>query len=203
MTLEEFDEWDKVHKTKYPILFFLQETVPENISKFFIYTIGNTFDKIRWGATYRLFKQHQYHVIRPRTLKPSYYDQDTRIFHAVMECFISYYENNIDEFDAIEYPPGDEMSKVHIEMVEIAAWWMYKYPERKSMFVDGTPLLDLPNLPPEWGDLAMLRREYADEPEMKEWVTISHQHSENKAAWYEKENEILKRIIEIRNYLLD
>ena len=203
MTLEGFDEWDKENQSKNPVRFFFQETVPEKVSDVYDYFIGDPFDKLRWGITYRLFKKHQYHIIRPRTLKPNYCDQDTRIFHAVMECFVGYYENNMDEIFAIEYPPEDEMSKVYIEMIEIYDWCILKYPERETVKVDGTKLPQLPKLPEEWGDLAMLRSEYDEEPIMKQFVVIAKEHSENKADWYDKENEILKRIIEIRKYLWD
>ncbi len=201
MTLEGFDEWDKENKSNYPVRFFLQETVPEKVSNVFNTLIGTPFDNIRWGITYRLFKKHQYQIIRPRTLKPGYYDEETRILHAVMECLVEHVEVNTEYMD-YEHPP-EELEYTYVTMRYVYEWWTKDYPNRDKFTVDGKRLTPYPKLPKEWGDMAVLRKEYDDEPLMVEWNRVARRDMENRQDWFDKEQEMLMKVIKIRKNLWD
>lgn len=200
-TTEEWDNWKNINKVYYPIRYFLQQTAPIFLGKWFTRLISKPINDFRWNIIYRLVRKHQYQIIRPRTLKPNYYDQDIRILHCVMECFTEFMETSIHHVDWEGTSP--EYKHVYEEMQEIYAWWKYKWPSRDVLTIDADRLEKLPKLPKEWGFMPMLNEKYNNEPIIKEWIRISDLHQESKRLWINQENEMLIHIIKIREYLWD
>lgn len=137
-----------------------------NIYLRFIWWVVNPLNNCLYYFKYRLFRKHQYHVVRPRTLKPGYHDQDRRLLHAVMEVLCDYIEEceavgqNWDDVDPETYPEDpnapnelNEDTKVQIsdyhKLKKIEQWWKNEYPNRHKQTVRGKPF------PPKPGELRM------------------------------------------------
>lgn len=197
LQIGEWEDWEKETRSKYPIRFFIQETLPD-----FFRDVWNFFyrpaRRAYWWIMYRVHPKHHYHIIKPRTLTPGYYDQDTLMVHSVMECLVSYFEN---ESDRVGWDWDEPHSHAYKEMVEIYHWWTKLYPKRDEMFVNGEPLPELPELPKEWGFMAPINEKYEDEPIVKKWKAISKIHVENEEAWHDKTEDMLIRAIKIRSFL--
>jgi hypothetical protein len=76
-------EWERDLLKKYPIRFRLFHVWPEDIDIFFSIWHRRLIKDPIWALKYRFVKKHQYHVIRPSTLKPNYHDYNTRILHTL------------------------------------------------------------------------------------------------------------------------
>ena len=192
-----WDDWNTETKAKYPIRYFLQETLPDKLHSFYC-IFYRPWHKWYWKFMHTFVPKYRYHVIKPRTLKPNYYDPRTLILHGPMECLVDYYENGMDRVD---WEHDEPWITAHKEILAIYKWWTEDYPNRDDNFVSGTPLPKYPKLPEEWGWLSVLNEKYRDEPLMKEHKKISLVHMESEEEWYEETEEMLIRLMKIRTYL--
>jgi len=201
-TMDEWDEWKENSKASKPLVYFLRKTLPDFIKykiifPYFYWPIRDP----KWALMYRFHPNHKYNIIKPRTLKPSYYDPLVLILHANMEILVEFVEHERSVQHVDWHGSSKEHGKAWDEMNEICDWWTIKWPEREKMFPDGSPLLERPNIPEEWGHMASLKDKYKDEPIMKEYIKYLKNMSECEEKWEEKEQEMLMRLIKIRKYM--
>lgn len=197
LQIGEWDDWNSKTKAKYPVRWFIQETIPDKIHSFYC-IFYRPINRWYWKFMHRFVPRYRYNVVKPRTLKPNYYDPGTLILHSSMECLVDYYEHSIDHVD---WTWEEKWRNAHKELIAIYKWWTEDYPNRDDHFVNGDPLPKYPELPDEWGWLSILNEKYEDEPLMKEHKKISKVHMESEEEWYEKTEEMLIRLMKIRTYL--
>jgi hypothetical protein len=83
-TWDEWQDWeDKARKNN--VRWFLADTLPFWCWKTFI----NPFTRLESWIRYRAFDR--YHIIKT-TLKPGYYDMDTRLIHAMFDMLVDFVE---------------------------------------------------------------------------------------------------------------
>lgn len=197
LQIGEWDDWHAETKAKYPIRYFIQETIP-NKSYSFYCIFHRPYYKWKWKFLHRFIPKYRYHTIKPRTLEPNYYDPRTLILHGAMECLVDYYENGVDRVD---WTWDEQWRETHKELIAIYKWWTEDYPNRDDYFVNGDPLPKYNNLPEEWGMMSVLNEKYRDEPAMQEHKRISRIRMDSEEEWYVKTEEMLIRLIKIRTYL--
>ncbi len=123
---------------------------------------------------YRLLPSRRYHVVKTG-LPPGWYDTDTRIFHVCFQLFQFFMEKDggIRRMDGGCDPEnGPEWEKVYSEIAILWDWWKYKRPARNV----------------DW---------YSDSLTDEE-VSLGFAQDD---AWEKEDQEMLKRLIEIRGGL--
>lgn len=183
--INEWDAWEAEMKSKHPIRFFLQETLPlEFHLRANNYTIYHRIRNTIWAVRHRWDPRHQYNVIRPRTLKPGYHDPRDQILHGVMECLVNYFDNGVPN---INWTTDDDHQHAYNEMKAVYDWWMQLWPNKETIDPNGNPLPQYP------------------EKDWTLWDDEDHKVGrlmlDNDDAWYEKENEMLNRIIAVRGFM--
>lgn len=196
LSSKKWEIWREENKKKYPIRWFFQQTIPNIFHTDFTYYIRELY----WNIIYRTIKKHQYHIIRPRTLKPSYCDQDIRILHGVMECFVDFFETSSHKLD---WTDTEKTEQVYAEMKEIYDWWTNKRKNRDTFTIQGEKLKERPKLPKQWDIMATITPEYKSEPLVREYNKISKKYWKNQDDWEKLETEMLIRVIKIRKYMWD
>lgn len=116
------EEWRKLrkHDEKYFIRYFLFDTIPLEFSR-----IKRRFKDLKYWFLYRLSKKHQYHVIKPKTLKPNYHDPDTLLLHSVFHILCDYKEN---EMDRINWAHSEEAQEIAKKINDAYEYWTVKRP---------------------------------------------------------------------------
>jgi hypothetical protein len=85
ISIKAWVDWDKQMKKKYPVRYFLTDTLPDLWE-----TFGRkTKDKI-WWVRYRTINRN--HVIKIRSLEPGWMDRDERMLHANFQILVDYVE---------------------------------------------------------------------------------------------------------------
>jgi len=74
---------------------FIEEDVGWTLKRWFV---KRPKDALYWFR-YRFVTRFKYNQVRPRTLKPNYYDQSDRILHAAFELLVDYVEENSGRFN--------------------------------------------------------------------------------------------------------
>lgn len=122
LPLGGWEKRDQELRKKYPVRYFLFNTVPDGIDMFFHRTVVRPLHDLKWAILHRLHPKHQYNVLKPRSLKPGYYDSDTRILHACMDELSEFVEWN-ERNDWIDWAGDDKHKIAWIEMKAIYKWW--------------------------------------------------------------------------------
>jgi bifunctional DNA-binding transcriptional regulator/antitoxin component of YhaV-PrlF toxin-antitoxin module len=189
LSWEGWDMWRESLRKEFPVRNFFQITIPDAIRKVFKYKIGNRLHDLKWAFIHRYVPRHQYNVLRPKSLKPGYYDPDMRILHACMDELREYFEKGVPEID---WDATDHHSTAYAEMKEIYNWWVNIYPNQEDLFDKEHPFPDLPSLGYVLGD------KHADEPLVIEWRRVAELRRKAEAEWYKTEEEMLIRLMKIR-----
>lgn len=130
-----------------------------------------------WWFRYRFCRKHQYHIIRTE-LKPTYWDCDTRIIHGAFTPFQHFMDNIYEDkghvmWDYSKQEPEEYISQEYID--ERKALWK----EMETLYI--------------WWTTRDLREHDLD----NDWTP------EGDEAFRKEENEMLKRLIDIRECLWD
>lgn len=181
----EWEIWESEQRAKYPVRFFLFDKIPEEIGH-----LRFRWRNRKWAVLHRIIPKHKYHIVRT-DLEPGYYDPMTRILHATM--------NEVKEFvegtkDTICWDCGDAHEDAWKELQIVYEWWTNKYPNR-----DDT-LEDLPDV-----DFAKVigrnSEQHENDPDVIEWRRVAENHRKAEEEWAKEEEEMLIRVIKIRNFL--
>lgn len=85
--LEKIKRW-------FPVRFWLSETMPNKIQLWYrIYWVDP-----KWWIIHRTIDR--YNIIKIKSLKPGYYDYDTRLFHACFDLLVEYVEEAGGQMDS-------------------------------------------------------------------------------------------------------
>lgn len=189
-TMEGWYEWRRKVKNKHPVLYFLLERVPTRIR-----VLKTRIKDIKWWFFHRFHPKHQYNIIKPATLGPGYYDPDTRILHAVMHeltDFLSYCDKHTD-WDATP-----EHKHARAEMQAVADWWK-EYNE-----LDERLDREYPIPPLQVDDLFYaFSQKNQDKPDVIAYRAAMDKHHEIEEQYRKQENEMLIRVIKVREFMWD
>lgn len=117
-----WDDWKKNNKEKYPIRYFLFKTLPRKIELTFYHRIRNPLSNLKWAIIHRFHPKHQYNILKPRSLKPGYYDSDTRILHACMDE-VSVFVEHEEKYGMTDWNGTKQHKHAWSEMKVIYKWW--------------------------------------------------------------------------------
>ena len=115
-------DWRKSNEKKYPIRYFFFYTIPDEIGMFFRYSIIRPIKDAKWALLHRFHPKHRYNILKPRSLKPGYYDSDMRILHACMDELSEFVEWN-KKNNWIEWSGDEKHQHAWSEMMAIYKWW--------------------------------------------------------------------------------
>lgn len=219
-TWSEWNVWKTKTKQKHPFRYWLGETVPHIINTWLMHLTNGLY----WFK-YRFQNKHKYHLIDTK-LKPGYYDIDFRLLHGVMSLVVDYVERehqttdpeswsywpsvvecaikdknkrnelvnaNIEETLEHNLMPSNQINAI-LTVNDVYHWWKNVYPFRKEnkstvCSEDTDPLKLFFEDDSECCDFSLrLSEEYKVRQVVKE-------------LWYEEEQYMLRRIIELRRDL--
>ncbi len=179
-------KFDNEQKAKYPIRFFLFDTIPEKIGH-------KTYwlDRKIWEFKHKYIRKHNYSTIRTSLDPKHYYDPRERILYATMDM--------VKEFVEIAGPQvvwDSDPHHAHVwkELQEVYDWWVNKYPNREDK------LEELPDVEFE-KIIGEDSEKYQDDEDVKEWRRVSKLHNEAEVEWVEEEKQMLIRVMKIRETL--
>lgn len=188
-----WDMWKmEVHKN-FPVRAFFQLTVRGFLRKIFKYKIGGRLSRIKWSLIHRYVPRHQYHILRPATLKPGYHDPSERILHGVMEDFRVFFEQGASHVDWSADPHHQE---VYEEMKLIYDWWVNEYPKQDDILDERYPIIGAGKNPGRFLD-----GYHDDEPDVIEWKKNAEMRRIQQEEWAALEEEMLIRLMKIRRHL--
>lgn len=130
-------------KSRWPVRFWLQETMPSKVHSFLFVYIKMPMHNLFWSFRWRFEKKHQYHIIRPRTLQPGYHDLDTRMIHAIFEMVVTFCEvenldghvNNMTNEDIEQLSgPDKDRYEVYKQLIQLKDWWILDRPYRGQRY---------------------------------------------------------------------
>lgn len=146
LTHEGWDEWEDQSRRKYPVRFFLSETIPRAYWRFW-----NRFIHDPWyWLKCRLW--YQYNVVRIKTLPPTWMDRDQTLLHAAFQVFVDFVEKEKpnemlqswqEHYDDYNYPPAEagsinEFAKKRADdaqsLKDLYRWWTVERPARKCPY---------------------------------------------------------------------
>jgi hypothetical protein len=187
----EIHEWDNIKneaKANYPVRFWLEEVLEPFIER---YTVDLLY-RVKWWFLHRFSKKHQYHVIRPSSLSPGYYDPMTQILHANMDLLKDFVEYNLER-DRVDWSATDHHQKAWDDMMEIYDWWVNSYPNREEY--------ELPEPPSDTGFLWFTDPKNENTPYMEEYNKVSDLNRELREKWDREEKDYLKKIVDVLDYM--
>ena len=195
LSLDGWDDWQEATKLKMPIRWWLFETVPDFFNKLFVYRTKRFFSDLKWGFLHRYVRKHQYNIIRPSTLRPSYYDARDLILHANMHVLVDFVEHERDS-GIVDWSATEEHQHVWDEAKIIYDWWINKYPNRDEELDKKYPL-------PDRGDdekpmLWIFHSKYENTPEAVEYKDLLSKRTQEEIVWEKEEETMLIRLMKIR-----
>lgn len=141
LTTRSINNRDRHLKYRWPVRFFLQETLPDFYRRTILCRLRRILD-LKYEFLCRFVKSYQTHIIYPRFLKPGYNTRTDQMLHSSFEIFCEYYENefeNIDWYDshynssAIGIKPSDAADAMKF----LYQWWTVDRLNRKYPEYDG------------------------------------------------------------------
>lgn len=146
LTMSDWNVFYDQIRTDYPIQHFLRET----LVRWFDVKVVMRLSDIKWKFKHRFIPKHQYHIIRPRSLTPGYYDPDTRIFTAAFDEVSTYAENSLmgngvdgtkwsnAEFEREDHFEGEKAALLkqferEKQIIALRNWWVIERPKREAV----------------------------------------------------------------------
>lgn len=127
-TLEEWDLWRAKTKQRFPIKYFLSETLPTYVRrKWYRY-----YTRSLWYLKERFI--YKAHLIDTKLEKGQYYCTDTKMLHGCFELLSKYYVDNKEQVDYLaSLVDEDEHALAAKETIELYDWWKNKFPKRPDL----------------------------------------------------------------------
>lgn len=188
----DWKKWRKDMKSKYPIRYFFQETLPQ----YFHGKVYNIRHGYYWPFIHRFHPKYRYHIIKT-DLKPGYYDPDTRIAHAIFSVFSEFMKYNIEN-KVVNWEGDDLHANFWTEANEIYDWLKNVRQFREEKFEKEHPF---PKIPENIDIFEIHDKKHRDKPFAKEVEKYSQLETEEKNKWEQDDEEMMIRIIQIRKFL--
>lgn len=186
--------FEKEQKEKYPIRWFIQDTIPDwwrcniwwPVSRFF-------YDGIYWGIRYRTINRN--HVIKPSSLKPGYHDTRKQILHTNFHLLVDFVEYE-SQFGHVNWKGSKEHAIAWYEMNSLYQWWVYERPYREEKLPD----LHV-DVPEEWGTMWQFDEDYENTDKYRKWREICDQYYTAEEQFEQDDQDNLIRLMKIRQYM--
>ena len=190
----EWDDWKLEMQKKYPVRYFIHESIPDIWSDVWEYGVVRFFHNLKWNILHRFHPKHRYHMV-PTGLKPGYYDPDTLIFNATFTLLTEFVENNI-KWDRVDWEGDDEgHRKAWAEMNDLVHWYKEIYPNREK-------LLDKARPEPRMNVRKMFGNDKDDkDPEVIAYRKYMDYYMKMEDQWAKDDETNLIRAIKLRPYL--
>lgn len=133
--------------------------------------------KIKMWFLYRFTRRHEYHIVRPRFLKPGYYDPTHMYLHSSFEVLCRYVET---EMYQTSWDHDESIKAMGWEIINLYKWWIYYNSPAFEKWVE--------SLPGKWTEM---HETMYDEN--------GNRLSLNWRDWVEQRN--LERLTKLRNWL--
>lgn len=124
----EWSKWKQAARKKYPVRWFLSETIPIAFARAY-----RKWLKDPWYYL-KCLVWHQYHVVRCEKLQPTWHDRSELIMHVAFQCLVDFVEKEhpweleatLEEFkEAYNMNPEDGEHQYHLsqELSALYHWW--------------------------------------------------------------------------------
>lgn len=183
----EWRIWHKNHKAKYPIRYFLFETIPDFFDDIYRYWRN----EIKYPLLYRYHPRYKFHIIKTQ-LSPGYYDPDIRMMESMFALLCEFVEY-MEETNAVDWDSDEPHQKAWNEMKILYNWW-HKRKTREEDFDKKVPY-------PKTKFEDVLDPDKQEQVEVKTWNEIAVLHNKQDEIWVEEDSEMMKRLIDIRQFL--
>lgn len=187
LTHPRWNQWEVYVKEKYPIRYFLQETLPD-----FFCNIKNKINNAWWWILYRIHPKHRYHMVNTG-LKPGYYDPDILLIYSTFNILHEFVKECIEN-PIVDWEAEEESKRIWEELITIDTWWTFDRPERENQFEQKHPFPDVDRLD-------IFDKEKQNDPKVKEYRKALDLYSKAKEEWHKEDEEYLIRLIKVRRYL--
>lgn len=188
----EWDEWRTDMKRRYPIRYFIHESISDIWSDFWEYGIRRYFHDRKWELLHRFHPKHRYNIIKTG-LKPGYYDPMTLIFEGTFQLLVKFVEDNI-HYDRIDWEGDDLHSAAWKEMKELVHWYKEIYPNREELFDKERP-------EPSPGMNRLFHEKHRDDPDVVKYKEYLDRYNKQEAEWAKEDEANLIRVIKVREFL--
>ena len=196
LSIKGWKDWHSQTKKEYPVRYFLEETISDWYRLHIYYPLNRFFvEKLFWGFKHRFIKKHQYNIVRPSTLEPGYYDARTVLLHSSFHILSEFVEHEQSEYGHVLWTNTWDHTQAWYTMLQLYNWWTETYPNREST------LPDYPESPPDAGFLWALDDDYNGTPEREEWKRISDIRINAEIAWDKEDDNMLKKLAGVRQYM--
>lgn len=196
-----WEDLDRQQKLSQPVKYFILETLPTFLDRLVIRLYNRIIDKPTWFLKYRFCRKHQYHIIRPKTLKPGYHEISDRILHGVMHEVVEYYfeQASIVAWDESPY------KEAYQQMAEIVKYWIDQRPDMLLQIDGGYPPEELSkHLEDKYGysSLAlMLHPTLRKNSDVKQYLKYYDNVRKIERKIETLDQKYLKAAVNIRNFL--
>ena len=200
LTFEGWDDWNSLTKSNHPIKWFFYETIPDEFNVHIWWPITRiVVDKWYWGFKYRFIPKHQYHIIKPKTLKPDYHNQYDLILHASFHVLIEFVEYE-EEFGMVDWRATPEHSEFWDEAHRLVYWWKHIRPFQEDWLERDYPYPPGP-IEAKDNEMWVIYDKYRCTDEYKEWSRISKIRQEHEIQFEKTDESYLIRLAKIRMFL--
>lgn len=188
----EWDKWRDDMKARFPVRYFIYESIPDVWDDIWKYGIHRFFKNIKWKILHRYHPKYKYHIVRTR-LEPGYYDPDTQMFEAVFGLLCDYVENNT-KWEVINWESDEQHSQAWKEMNDLVYWYKEIYPNRED-------ILDAARPEPHISMKKLMGNMDEHDPEVGAYRKYMDFRTEMEAKWKQEEEDQLIRVIKLREFL--
>ncbi len=149
-TIEEFRNWEKKLKTKYPTRYAIGEAIERFFGPFRV--AKRKCKTAYWALQHRFNPKHRYHIVNTK-LPPGYHEVETRMFYAMFQLFAEFMEFQLktphvvweydksafedwmieDDLEGVE-KEIESRNKMWKEMNDLYTWWTVTYPKLEKDF---------------------------------------------------------------------
>lgn len=109
-----WDDWDKEVKKRWPIRFYLFDTLADEISHRWKWWVTDPI----WKFKHRFIPKHKYHILRTG-LKPGYHDPDTQMLYSWMKLNKEFIDGTSDTIDWEQ----DSQKEIYSDIFKVYEWW--------------------------------------------------------------------------------
>jgi hypothetical protein len=133
-SMEMWDRIDSYYWYRYPLRMFLTDGLRTMYGRF----VNGTLSRAAWWVKHRT--THQFHVIRPATLKPGWWGESEQMLHTMFHIFVGkvkwdYAQGQADIVGTIRrsHAACDPDQTVFAEeVIALYEWWTNVYPNRPN-----------------------------------------------------------------------
>lgn len=187
---KEWRIWEATMRKQRPIAWFLQETLGGAFR-----TARSRLRDWKWSLLHRIHPKYRYHVV-DSGLPPGYHDPCSLVLHVPFNLLKSFYERQLTGH--VDWQADEPHRQAFAEMKALYEWWTVTRPNRENT------LEPLPEVSAGGGDFfVVFDDDYRDHPEVLEWQRVAKIHNDAEQHWDQEDQDMLIRLVKIRQYLWD